>query len=492
MNFTKKLVPLYIALIGILLLPLFNFFEISLYDQKRLYQSGVLIICSVSFAILLTRYEFRLGNKWNLVIISVVFIILIISSILSPLPQWALLQTAWYLLLFISILLFAHLFQQNRELYIRSTLLILFGLVILYSLRIFIDHFELLFNSHKSVWPSINSHIVEIGGERTNPNPHLGFINRRFFNHIQTWTLPLLILGYLYYKPLLIKGFRILLIFFVSSWWMLVFASDARGTLIASLVSIGIILIIFKKRAFKFCFPYLLTAGAGFILFLLLFYLPDFSGEKGIFRLGDSGRIEAWKFAISQIIDKPLLGLGPMHFSWIEINPPLSTPHNIVLQSISEWGIPAFVFLTALIVCSFYKFIAQSKELQLGYQSDTEICYRISVTASLVGAITHSLVSGIFETPLSQLLAVIVLGWAVGDYFLSKGDKLLMKRERISFKFVLTMLLLLVSVGFVAQKIAFDTANIEETYLCHNEIKSTNKYYPRFWHQGLICNRVVD
>lgn len=478
-------IPFYILLIIIIFEPAFSISNLSFFNEKRIVQSAILIISSLFFFYLIYNYQISNFPIYVWIISFFVIVLWILSSFLSPLPSWAFLQTGWYLLIFQLLFLFTFLHQKNKEKFINLFLIALIATSAIYLTRIYADYITGFFNENWTTWPNQNRIEYRRNGVLLNPNAYLGFNHVRFFNHIQTWTLPLLVFAYQYFRDKLIPGLRFLLLFFISSWWMLVFAADARGTTLASLISLIFVVSLFRKQSLEFTKTYLTTAFTGLTFYFVLFLLPKSDAQEILTRFGSSGRIDVWFFTLDLIWQNPLLGLGPMHFSYMGINPPWSTPHNFILQSAVEWGIPATILFITLIATGFYKFINQSLESNKR-EDNTFINTRIALTASFSAALVHSMFSGIFNSQISQLLLAVIGGWVVGEYYLELGKQMFVSRVNKSVFLVLILLALGFNSLFVGYRVVTDLPDLSQRSEYFFARYNKFKFYPRFWHQGMI------
>ncbi len=246
-----------------------------------------------------------------------------------------------------------------------------------------------------------------------------GFSNIRFLNQTQTWSIPLLALC------VFVRGTpsRILVasscVVLSGSWFML-FATGARGSLLALAVACVLSLWVFGRAAAR---PFLkvqaLCVATGFLAKLFVFELaPRWIGigDSLLFDLGrtsDTGRVALWQQAATLIAENPLLGVGPQHFARYENAFSLAHPHNAPLQIASEWGLPAALVVAGLLLWGFVRWTAGARARH-GNSSQASVSV-ILWTAMVAGA-THSLLAGIVVMPLSQLLMTVICGAALGTY----------------------------------------------------------------------------
>lgn len=482
--------PLIITLLLTVFTSSFYISDYSFYDEKRIAQVFILLLSSVSFLVIIFKNALvGLGNIIKIGL-GLVLVLLFISASSALLPRWAYLQVGWYILLFEFFLITAYLYQKNNRFFIKIILIGLISLCVIYTSRVYADYIIGSIHDYWTTWPNQRPYKIMYDGVNLFPSGFLGFSNHRFFNHLQTWSLPLLVFGYIYFRNKIIPGLRYLLIFFISSWWMLVFASDARGTMLASLLSITFIIFLFRKRSFDFAKVYGLTAVVGSVLYVLLFLLPSGSeGKEILTRFHDSGRFEVWSLAIEHIIKNPLLGIGPMHFNHADLNPFFKAPHNILLQFGAEFGIPTMVLIIGIGLYGFYTFVHQSVRTVVKENNFLQTNLRIGFIASMTAALVHAFFSGIYDTPLSQLLGIIIIGAAVGDYFLSEQANFFVKRKGKSFNVYLIALILIGNTLFVGKIVAEDMPHLNENKEEFLRKFHAKGYYPRFWNQGVIYDK---
>lgn len=488
--------PLYLALMAVALTSSFAVGDYSFYDQKRIVQGLVLILSSFFFVVLIYKYEVAGFQKTVKLALALLLALFVASSLFAPVRQWALLEVGWYIFLFVMMLINARLYLNDKKHFIKGLIMGMVALCVLYSSRVYADYIVGLFLDYWTVWPNQRRFKIMYEGVNLFPSGFLGFSNYRFFNHLQTWSLPLLVFGYQYYRKDLIPGLRYLLLFFISSWWMLVFASDARGTMLASVCSLIFVGLLYKKKAYDFLKIYGATAFAGLTLYLVLFLYPASGGKEILTRFHDSGRFEVWLLALDQILQNPWLGLGPMHFNYVPNNPLLKAPHNIILQFAAEWGIPALLLFAGLSLGAFYFFVKQSLDLSTDEAKSDDINLRITFIVSLTAGLVHALFSGIYNTPLSQLLGTIIIGAIVGEYFWASGKNLFQERKERSITLYLLIAFLFINTAFVSIKAGSDIPYLQEReqmflekYRSQSEKYDRLGFYPRFWKQGLINER---
>lgn len=254
------------------------------------------------------------------------------------------------------------------------------------------------------------------------PSPRqliVGYNNYRFFNHVQTISLPLL--GLLAAR-MPDRNRRLFWWGITALWWMLLFVGLGRGTLMGQITGIGITWLLLRQAAAPWCRAMLWAALAGLAAYLLLYMMvPVLMGMApfGLFSSGvertvqepTSGRIPLWTRAWELILASPWLGAGPGHFAHYGRDIPhgAAHPHNWLLQFGSEWGVPALVLLAGAIVLAMHR-LWRVREVSAQRDQDTHAAWLVAGWAVLV----DGLVSGLLVIPISLLWIVLYIGCTWG------------------------------------------------------------------------------
>ena len=192
-------------------------------------------------------------------------------------------------------------------------------------------------------------------------------------------------------------------------WWGIAFANAAKGTLLGLLGAGILIFLIYRRSSIKWLITQLLVIISGFFIYLFLFIpFTTFTYPTNSIL----GRWPLWQQAVHLILAHPLLGAGPMHYSYY-MNPIAAHPHNSLLLIASEWGIPVLVLVLVLFFWGLKSWIKRQDSRLRG--NDRILSF--ALTASLIAASIHSLVSGILVMPLSQVMLCIIVGWMLGVYY---------------------------------------------------------------------------
>ncbi|MFP8488352.1 O-antigen ligase family protein [Gracilimonas sp. Q87] len=478
------------GLIFILLPNSSPFIEIP-YNSKRIFQVGFLFLMAFQIG-LSKKYFTHFRVEWEAIPKKLKFIIYIIgtlgfiSALQAEFSFYAFVEICVFILLLVLVFLLLNWYKQNPDLFLKTIGVILSLMVVLYFIRFSVNYIYNFVYPDWPVWPSIKFTQMLVHGKPLFPEPFLGFVNQRFLNHLHTWSLPLFAL-FIIKIPKQLWAYRTLLYFFTSFWWMLVFASDARGTMLASLLSLILVAALFRERIKQWTMAYLITFVLGLLsyLFFFKFLLPE--GSRTVLtRFDDSSRITLWNNVLELFKENPLLGAGPMHFADISNGFAFAHPHNFYLQILSEWGIISFLLLAGLFIYLFSKWFIKSYESEL---EGNVLLVQTALTASLSAGFMHSFVSGLFHTPLSQLMAAIVIAWSIGFYQLHFKNnpvnktldvKKLILKSRISRAFLISVAMFVLIATYKSYK---DLPESREKYILQ---ENTARFSPRFWDHGNI------
>ncbi len=409
----------------------------------------------------------------------------ILSGFLAPLTHWALLEVAldiqlFYLVIFITV----HnvLWKKISDRLLLGTILI--GIMI-YIITFLIYYFQ--------------QHSIHLNSTRSFPN----FMNLRFFAQYQIWTLPCITLP-IFLAPMRKHKIYASLIYVMTIFWLsLAVINGAKGLWLSLMLSLFFTRAIFKHqmspwlRVQRNVLVYAALTGS-LILGLIIFFhanhvIEKFTPTLTLFlqnhyswtalMISSASRIKMAKMALQLIIQHPLLGVGPLHFSYYYPNNMAAHPHNSILLIASEWGIPAICLVFILLFNGFSRWIDKQKTIasDLSAQKD-ETTIAIALTVSLIAGLVYSLMGGVIITPLSQITFCIILGWTLGIYYRTNDKKIIAINKIHRYAFTLTMMissLLLLSITIVVMQ-----------YLPQKEIQwylkqnAQQPFYPRFWAQG--------
>jgi O-antigen ligase len=248
------------------------------------------------------------------------------------------------------------------------------------------------------------------------------FSNIRFFNHTQTSTLPLLIL--LCCLTPSTSRLRWLWLAVTTYWWMALFATTGRGTLLGMVAGCAVVAVLARRRAVPYLRQVALTATLGLLAyFIFLVAVPALFGAEGMRSFSyavertaanpASSRTRLWHLAATLIAQHPWLGVGPMHFAhragYLHTG---AHPHDWLLQVAAEWGLPALLCLLVAIGSALRALLRTGARIRVDDTGNQAIFCALLV--GTVAILVDGLVSGIFVMPQSQLAIALFLGCAIG------------------------------------------------------------------------------
>jgi O-antigen ligase len=307
------------------------------------------------------------------------------------------------------------------------------------------------------------------------------FSNKRFYGQFQTFTLPLLAMPLV--LPCIKRSTKAWVFGLLACWWMIAICGGTRGTWLGMGVAAAVLAFCGRQGRRTIAWQ-LLAVVSGILLFWLLFsVLPGYLGVKVVNFAGDrlnaslSAREVIWSQAWEMIQQQPLLGFGPMQFASI-FNPVAAHPHQAVLQWACEWGIPSTLLIIWLIIKGIRATFVLIRKNE--NSNDPVDVIRVCLFASLVGALTQSMVDGVMVMPYSQLWLALIVGWLFGIHEHPVGCLKMVGGTRHAWLGIQVISLMLLSYVVIR-----DVPHLEEREDQFARDFGGN-YQPRFWRQGII------
>ncbi|WP_024684412.1 O-antigen ligase family protein [Pseudomonas syringae] len=310
-----------------------------------------------------------------------------------------------------------------------------------------------------------------------------GFSNKRFYGQFQTFTLPLLVLPLL--LPSTRRSIKVGLFCLTSLWWVIAISGGTRGTWLGMAAAVAVVFCL-GRAGRRWAGWQTGAASMGLLLFTLLFsVLPGLLGIEVSNFAGDrlttslSAREILWQQAWEMIKERPLLGFGPMHFADIW-NAVAAHPHQAILQWACEWGLPSTLCVAGL---ALYGLSATAVLLRKRAQSLGPVdLMRICLFASLIGALTQSMVDGVIVMPYSQLWLAIIVGWLLALHewqTLPRPASVALSRA--------WLVCLTLATGMILYTLVRDFPDMDARKQQFGE-DFGGRYLPRFWMQGVIAH----
>ena len=386
MNIVNIIKPSLISLFFLCtLIPLIPIISYDYHNHQRIIQIAFLLFTSL---LVLTAFlsnkepTFKLAlNKKNGILFSVFIFCGYLSALMSAEQSFSLLYTFHISLLILTMCYVGTIINK------KSILFIIYALLITHTGLILICLLNIIFTLSEQ--QPLNPYII-----------YSGFINIRFFNQVQVFILPFLVL--------LLKFKSIQRIVFIILFLnlLLIFIGQARGALL-SFLAFAIFALALKTTLKK----QVLIGLACFVLSCITFYVLDSLNRGGteILRTSSSGRIDLWLNTLSNLSLKHLfIGNGPGVFEMsLGSSAPYSHPHNSLIEILNEWGLIALICILTAVCTTFKKAITHLK------------CHKKDIITeslfySFAIGITYSLFSGVHVMPVSQTLLFIMWGLLLG------------------------------------------------------------------------------
>ncbi|VAW34976.1 hypothetical protein MNBD_DELTA03-1488 [hydrothermal vent metagenome] len=472
------LIPFTMALAAIIFLPSYHLLAIDWYDEKRVISLIILLSSAVSYFLSprQCREVSRLylsWPRWVRAALPLIFLLGIISSLGSFNPLFALLEVGNFALLFLFCLQVA---------IIRST----YGKIIDFAIILSFVLFAALYLLDVSA----SVYAMFVIGSITSPfDLFANFLNPRFFNQLQSTTFPFLLIAPLLFSKYTKFSWPLFLI--PAGWWTLALIAGGRGVTLATLIGLVLTVCLFPAAWKKWSISAAAVLTAGTIAASVLdSYILTFMA-KGPHTIGlaelmfkgvkNADRAALWRSCIKMIRESPLLGRGPMHFAHLH-HPVGAHPHNFILQLGSEWGIIATV-LFLLISCYACQrwFMKIHRFYQTNRRDEDESLVYLAVTSSILAVAAHSMVTGNFVMPLSQLIIFMVIGWAIGIFSGKIDGARPLSLPRPSSLILLSLIIM--AVLFVLYAFYPDFIPFRQ-WISQTTQQNSGILHPRFWSQG--------
>ncbi|MEE8338875.1 MAG: O-antigen ligase family protein [Xanthomonadales bacterium] len=354
------------------------------------------------------------------------------------------------------------------------------------------------------------------------------FSHARFYNQLQSWTVPLLTALPVVFSRHRLAALPCILV--LGLHWYILLMTGARGSTLSLLVAFGVTLLLFpgaRRLIIKWQAAGILL---GVLIYILMFLGPatghhpidtatalpvpvsdgvaveENPGTAGLpgetptaianryFKLSlgrpmlhSSGRLKLWSTALGYAEENPLLGIGPMNFACTGPFFFAGHPHNSAMQLLSEWGLPATLLalgiLLTLLGCLVTRLrvpVAPPPEQWL---------LQVMLFTSVLAAILHSGLSGLLIMPASQVAAVLVCGWLLGSINSTETRVIDSPAEDKVFHYrSASTPILIISLMATLMLWLFAIHEIKNMNHYEKQIPAIEWGTPRFWNSGKVCS----
>jgi len=313
------------------------------------------------------------------------------------------------------------------------------------------------------------------------------FAHPRFYNQLQTWSIPVIAA-----LPWIFPGKRWVrfgCIALLGLQWFLVMATAARGTVVSLLAAMAFIALWLPELR-RFWMKYQLAGLlAGIVLYAGILLLnswlipPSQAGEffaRSVGRplVNTSGRSTLWRLSVEDAIKHPLLGAGPTRYACDSDSNIIlpAHPHSFPLRILGEWGIIALLLVLVVAITIALGFLKNLKYPGKTGQTDPPL-QAILATSLIAGAI-HSGLSGLLIMPASQVAMILTGGWTLS--LVGKSPQQTHRSVAANYLLVGVMLLAFAQLGFAIRE-------IPRLPVRTNYSESYGPMMPRFWQDGRVC-----
>jgi O-antigen ligase len=400
----KRIVPA-AYLFGLIVVLGINFLSRNGHDEQRIHEIAFLLLAGL--VLVLARSDAMMaffGASWAGRSLALLFAYGTISATMAYSPRYAAVEVAMFLLLLAIALAIAAQVQRGGMPLMRTALQAVGCAATLHAVRIIVNYCASF---------ALGTHL-----EALDFAP--GFSNIRFFNHTQTVLLPLLVL--LCCLTPITSRLRYLWLTLVSLWWLSIFATTGRGSLVGLAAGVMFAALVLRRSASGYLKVFALTFAGGiamYVVFLVIVPVLAGGGSFGAFDYAlersrndpSSLRFYVWGNALELIRQHPWFGVGPMHFAHDASRFHLGAhPHDWMLQIVAEWGLPALLLL-AFALFQGMRALVRSRAAISSIESGNVVL--AALLASGAAVLVDGMVSGLIVMPESQLAIALYLGFAI-------------------------------------------------------------------------------
>ncbi len=324
-----------------------------------------------------------------------------------------------------------------------------------------------------------------------------GFSNHRFFSQTESVLIPLMALPAMWLNT--DSRWRKLGNVSICLLWVLAFAAGTRAFYVAMIAGGSFAWFFHGQTGRQWTRWQLKFAGMGWFGYLLLFkVMPWILGivitsdnarlNQLESALNSSGRLEMWIAAVRLITEHPLTGIGPMHFATLAAETKFAAgfaahPHNSVIQLMVEWGLPMGLTLLALVGLGFWR-LFQATHIKTENASLALQRHIMSIT--LFTTFIYSLLDGSIVTPYTQILLAFVIGWAWSLLPTAHRTTARQTQALQAFSTILTRCCCVLAGCFLIWLAVYPYPKLTSHVELYAKSYPGQPLWPRLWSQGLI------
>ena len=311
------------------------------------------------------------------------------------------------------------------------------------------------------------------------------FFHPRFYNHLQTFSIPLIAaLPFVFGSS---RKLKLIAVVLIGLQWCLILVSGGRGSVVSLIAAFSLAALLFpsNRRA------WLSIHVAGLILGVAIFFAALESNQSvspgggqfvsqsiGRPMAHTTGRTFMWEISWHQAVNQPWLGVGPARFACEYYPSIIAHPHNFPVTIMAEWGFPALVLIMLVSAWLGWGLIVKCRQNLDGRASSDILVAMLS--CSIIAATVHALVSGVLIMPASQVMTVLVGGWAFGRFNIAVPQA---PANRLT-----TSLTLTTAIALAALVSVFSLSEIQKIGLRTQYQNTQITLEPRYWQSGHNCS----
>jgi len=466
--------------LGIYLLVTSTFYPLdflSVFDAKRVLQLvlfAVLMVFTIAWAPLREMTFAQLGqfSPFTRTMLIVLFALGLTSALRLEHPAYSLIDIS---MIFVMLLLVT-VTAASRDL--STTRFDKFGVLLLALMGVAVVLQE--FMGIAAGWAA--------GSEFNYSEALMHFAHPRFYNQLQTWSIPVLAA-----LPLLFparKRIKLICIVLLGLQWFLVISNGARGTTVSLFIAMAFIAFWLPEQRRHWLRYQLSGVLAGIIiyaavLFLNTMFIPEpgdfYAKSMGRAMVHTSGRSTLWRLSIDDAINHPLLGTGPTQYACDSNIVLPAHPYSFPLRILGEWGVIAFIlvlFLAIRIGLGFLNLLRRPISKIPSGDARSEARVRAMLSISIIAGAIHACLSGLLIMPASQVMMILVAGWGLS----LTGGVRDSSRNSIAVTLLLTIGLLI-----AGGQVVFSTQEIPRLSFRTSYAETYGPMMPRFWQDGRVC-----
>jgi len=337
----------------------------------------------------------------------------------------------------------------------------------------------------------------------------------RFYNQVQSWTIPVLAA-----LPLVFNRNRMAVLLCVIALalnWFVMVETGGRGSALGvtcAIIVAALLSPIARRTYLRF---QLLGLLLGLLIFGSISYLhaqrdagsissdstSEFTQNDGIVQreeeislnagdgsfvgavtgkrvLSSSGRTWMWRGSWEDAKKHPLLGIGPMNYACMGPPGRAAHPHNFPIQFLAEWGFPALLLLLISGAYLAFRLLLTLRHLPTEADKRTSSSNNLSVAlgTGIMAAAIHACFSGVLIMPASQVTGILITGWFLGS--LPQG-------QNTTYPSIFGKLILVLGLAISSALLWFGAQQVTSNIPRYEAMDKPGRLLPRFWQFGKDC-----